>query len=134
MMTVLPTPAPPKMPTLPPFLKGQMRSMTLRPVSKTTSAVVCWSNAGAARWMGSMVVASTGPLPSMGSPSTSKTRPSVTSPTGTVIGAPVSRTSAPRGRPSVVVMATARTQLLPRCCWTSQMSVEPSGRRTSMAL
>ena len=31
MMTVLPTPAPPKIPILPPFLNGQMRSMTLRP-------------------------------------------------------------------------------------------------------
>ncbi len=30
--------------------------------------------------------------------------------------------SAPRARPSVVVMATARTQLLPRCCWTSTTS------------
>ena len=31
MMTVLPTPAPPKMPILPPFLNGQIRSMTFRP-------------------------------------------------------------------------------------------------------
>ena len=46
MMTVLPTPAPPKMPTLPPFLNGQMRSMILRPVSKTSTSVVCWSNGG----------------------------------------------------------------------------------------
>jgi hypothetical protein len=34
MMTVLPTPAPPKTPILPPFANGQTRSMTLMPVSK----------------------------------------------------------------------------------------------------
>ena len=47
-------------------------------------------------------------------------RPSVTLPTGTVIGPPVSTTSAPRAMPSVVSMATARTRSSPRCCWTSQ--------------
>ena len=52
MMTVLPTPAPPKMPILPPFLNGQIRSMTLRPVSKTSTSVDCWSKAGAWRWIG----------------------------------------------------------------------------------
>ena len=52
MMTVLPTPAPPKMPILPPFLNGQIRSMTLRPVSKTSTSVDCWSNAGGSRWIG----------------------------------------------------------------------------------
>jgi len=31
MTTVLPTPAPPKAPALPPFRNGQMRSMTLIP-------------------------------------------------------------------------------------------------------
>ena len=49
-------------------------------------------------------------------------RPSVTLPTGTVIGPPVSTTSMPRARPSVVSMATARTRSSPRCCWTSQIS------------
>ena len=62
MMTVLPTPAPPKMPILPPFLNGQMRSMTLRPVSKTSTSVVCWSNAGGSRWIGRQTSALTGPL------------------------------------------------------------------------
>ena len=42
-----------------------------------------------------------------------------------VIGAPVSRTSTPRRRPSVGPMATARTTLLPRCCWTSRTSLPP---------
>ena len=53
MMTVLPTPAPPKIPILPPFLNGQIRSMTLRPVSNTSTSVVWSSNAGGARWIGS---------------------------------------------------------------------------------
>ena len=134
MMTVLPTPAPPKMPTLPPFLNGQMRSMTFSPVSKTSTSVVCWSNAGAARWIGRLTSVTTGPLPSIGSPRTLNTRFRVSSPTGTVIGAPVSRTAAPRASPSVVVMATERTQLLPRCCWTSQVSGSPSPRWISTAL
>ena len=86
MMTVLPTPAPPKIPILPPFLNGQMRSMTLRPVSNISISVVWSSNAGGARWIGSILSALTSPLPSMAWPSTSNTRPSVTSPTGTVIG------------------------------------------------
>ena len=79
---------------------------------------------------GSRSRASTGPFSSMGWPSTSKTRPSVTGPTGTVIGAPVSTAFAPRARPSVVVMATARTQLLPRCCWTSHTS----GRAVTLSI
>ncbi len=47
-------------------------------------------------------------------------RPSVTSPTGTVMPSPVSRTSAPRTRPSVESMAMARTVFSPRCCATSR--------------
>ena len=52
----------------------------------------------------------------------------------TVIGAPVSWTSTPRASPSVVVIATARTQLLPRCCWTSQTSGSWPSRWISTAL
>ena len=56
MMTVLPTPAPPKTPILPPLVNGAIRSMTLMPVSKTSAAVVCSSKAGAGRWIGSTAV------------------------------------------------------------------------------
>ena len=123
MMTVLPTPAPPKMPILPPFLNGQIRSMTLRPVSKTSTSVVCWSNGGrGAVDRQRLAAVDRRPCRRSALPRTSKTRPSVTSPTGTEIGPPVSRTAVPRARPSVVVIATERTQLLPRCCWTSQTS------------
>jgi hypothetical protein len=46
-------------------------------------------------------------------------RPSVCGPTGTRIGAPVSRTSMPRTSPSVLSMAMQRTVFSPRCCATS---------------
>src|SRR3979490_2631705 len=46
-------------------------------------------------------------------------RPSVSSPTGTLIGCPVSVTSWPRTRPSLVSIATVRTVDSPRCCATS---------------
>ena len=49
--------------------------------------------------------------------------PSVSSPTGTVIGLPVSTTGSPRLRPSVASMATARRRSSPRCCCTSQIRV-----------
>ena len=39
MTTVLPTPAPPNAPTLPPFRNGQIRSMTLMPVVSTCGEV-----------------------------------------------------------------------------------------------
>jgi hypothetical protein len=75
-----------------------------------------------------------GPLLSIGLPSTSKTRPSVASPTGTVIGAPCRRPGRRGQGPSVVVIATARTQLLPRCCCTSQTSGSWPLRSISTAL
>jgi hypothetical protein len=53
MMTVLPTPAPPKRPILPPFANGQSRSMTLMPVSKISVAEDWSEHLGAARWIGS---------------------------------------------------------------------------------
>ncbi len=118
--TVLPTPAPPKRPTFPPFTYGASRSMTLMPVSKISMRGTRSSNFGASRWIGqrSFALTSSG-LPSITSPSTLKMRPSVASPTGTEIGAPVSLTSAPRASPSVESIATARTRSFPRCCCTS---------------
>ena len=60
-----------------------------------------------------------GPLPSVASPITFISRPSVSGPTGTAIGPPVLRTSIPRTRPSVVSIAMQRTVFSPRCCATS---------------
>src|ERR1700687_5290214 len=60
-----------------------------------------------------------GPHSSTGGPITSMMRPSVPAPTGTWIGPPVSLTSWPRTRPSVVSIAMVRTVDSPRCCATS---------------
>ena len=46
MMTVLPTPAPPNRPILPPCRYGSSRSMTLMPVSNIFSSVDCCSSVG----------------------------------------------------------------------------------------
>eukprot|EP00965_Chrysotila_dentata_P110089 3637659-Pleurochrysis_carterae.AAC.1 len=62
MTTVLPTPAPPKRPILPPLGYGSIRSITLMPV-ESTSCSVDWSvKSGASLWMGSNCAASIGPL------------------------------------------------------------------------
>src|SRR3954447_16253022 len=53
------------------------------------------------------------------------------SPTGTEIGPPVSRTSAPRTRPSVGCMEMVRTTLSPRCWATSRVSVLPRSARVT---
>ncbi len=133
MTTVLPVPAPPKIADFPPLKNGQMRSMTFIPVSKI-SAVVAWSEKdGGRRWIGSRRSPFTAPLPSIGSPTTLNTRPNVALPTGTVIGPPVFVAFIPRRRPSVLCIETARTQLFPRCCWTSATTISPSSRFTVRA-
>ena len=66
-----------------------------------------------------------GPTSSTGSPITLMMRPRQASPTGTMIGAPVSRTSWPRVSPSDTSMAMQRTALSPRCCATSSTSRLP---------
>ncbi|CPU67342.1 Uncharacterised protein [Mycobacteroides abscessus] len=125
MRTVLPTPAPPKRPIFPPCTYGVRRSMTLMPVSNIVVFDSSWSNAGGLRWIGQRSVIS---IVSPGSalrtsPVTLKTLPLVTSPTGTLIGAPVSVTCAPRTRPSVGLRAIARMSESPRCWATSSVSV-----------
>src|ERR1044072_8046991 len=71
------------------------------PVSRISRVGVRSSTLGAGRWMGQRSPPSSrSPAPSIGSPSRLKIRPRVTSPTGTVIGPPVSFTRVPRARPS----------------------------------
>ena len=50
--TVLPTPAPPNRPILPPFTNGAIRSMTLMPVSKISVLGSRSVNLGVSRWIG----------------------------------------------------------------------------------
>ena len=95
IVTVLPTPAPPNRPILPPLANGQMRSMTLMPVSSSSVDGDSSSNVGASRWIDIDLSASTGPRSSIGRPSTSMMRPSVLPPTGTMIGALVLTTFMP---------------------------------------
>src|SRR5258705_8693784 len=52
MTTVLPTPAPPNNPILPPFTNGAIRSMTLMPVSNTSVFGSRSTNFGVPRWIG----------------------------------------------------------------------------------
>ena len=60
------------------------------PVSRISWVGVRSSTSGAGRWIGQRSSPSTGSPSSIGSPSRLKIRPSVSSPTGTVIGPPVS--------------------------------------------
>ena len=62
MITVFPTPAPPKSPILPPRWYGASRSTTLMPVSKAWTCVSWSVNAGASRWMGARVCVAIGPF------------------------------------------------------------------------
>ena len=55
MLTVLPTPAPPNRPTLPPLANGHIRSMTLMPVSSRSLPEDWSSYVGAARWISQCV-------------------------------------------------------------------------------
>ena len=115
IMTVLPTPAPPKRPVLPPFVYGSSRSMTLMPVSNISTEVACSSYAGGSRWIGQRSLAFTGPRPSIGSPMTFRMRPSVSLPTGTEMGAPRSTAVMPRTMPSVGFIETQRATDSPSC-------------------
>ena len=67
-------------------------------------------------------------LLSMGLPSTLKIRPSVFSPTGTLMGAPVATASMPLFSPSVVPIAIHLTVSSHRCCDTYTVSELPSSK------
>src|SRR3954462_13197330 len=93
--------------------------MTLMPVTSTSAEPACSAKLGASRWIEEVCSALIGPASSIGSPMTFMMRPRQAGPTGTVMGLPVSKTSWPRTRPSVVSMAMARTAFSPRCWATS---------------
>ena len=123
MRTVLPTPAPPKSPTFPPFMNGARRSTALMPVSNNSAFVLCLVKCGTSRCIGKRAAFFGAGSPSIGSPTTLNMRPSAASPTGTLMAAPVSVTSASRARPAVSCIAIQRTRFSPRCCATSSVSV-----------
>src|SRR3954447_2386560 len=123
--TVLPTPAPPNRPILPPWTYGVSRSMTLMPVWNISVFDSSWSNAGALRWIPqrSLISSFSSSSRLRQSPVALNTWPRVTSPTGTVIGSPVSLTWAPRTIPSVGFIEMARTTPSPMCWATSSVIV-----------
>src|SRR5258706_1483473 len=132
-MTVLPVPAPPNRPIFEPLANVQMRSMTLIPVSRISTFACCSDTGGAGRWMGQRVMPSGAGSSSIGAPTTLNILPSVSTPTGTEIGAPVAVTSSPRRKPSVASMAMQRTTLSPIAPSTSRTTVRPSPTLTSSA-
>ena len=73
--------------------------------------------------MGMRVFSPMGPRSSTGSPITLITRPSVSLPTGMLMGPPRSMAFMPRTMPSVASMATVRTRPSPRCCCTSRITL-----------
>src|SRR5688572_2227205 len=107
--------------------------MTLMPVSNISVFDSSWSNAGALRWIPHRSLTSrVSPSSRLRhSPRVLNTRPRVASPTGTVIGPPVSVTSAPRTSPSVGWREIARTMPSPMCWATSSESVLVSPRIVS---
>ena len=121
MFTVLPTPAPPNKPTLPPFANGQTKSITLMPVSSNSTDGDNSSKRGAAWWIARRSDVWISPASSIGRPKTSMIRPNVASPTGTEIGAPVFATAMPRRSPSLEPIAMVRTTPSPSCCCTSNV-------------
>ena len=132
MSTVLPTPAPPNRPILPPLAYGASRSMTLMPVSKISTTGFWSAKLGGSRWMDQRVGVSGCSPPSTARPVTLKSRPSVALPTGTVMAPPVGVTSMSRQRPSPGESRMQRTVLPPTCCATSIVHTAPS-RVTSRA-
>merc|ERR550519_507134 len=122
MSTVLPTPAPPNRPILPPFTYGARRSTTLIPVTRISCSTLMSSKTGASACIAALRSVSTGPLSSIGSPITLMIRPSVSGPTGIMMGDPVLTTTCPLTSPSVPSMAMVRTVFSPRCCATSKIN------------
>ena len=109
--------------------------MTLMPVTSIWVRDSRVSKAGASRWIDQRVVMSRESSgTSSGLPRAFHTWPLVTSPTGTMIGLPVSVTGAPRVTPSVGCMEIARTRLSPMWAATSSVTTEvsPASSRVSV--
>ena len=129
--TVLPTPAPPNRPILPPATYGVSRSTTLMPVSNMRADGSSASKVGAGRWMSHRSISS---RPSrLG---VERLAPHVPDVAEHLLAdrAPGCRgrccaPAAPRTRPSVGFMQIARTRPSPSCCATSASTVIVSPSR-----
>ena len=133
--TVLPTPAPPNRPILPPFWYGVSRSITLMPVSKISTSDDWSAKLGGVRWISQCVSFSRwSSMSSIVSPVTLNRRPSVFSPTGTEMEPPVAVTGISFARPSDEESMMQRTVELPMCCATSMVRVLPPDSTVSASL
>ena len=113
--TVLPTPAPPKRPILPPLEKGTRRSITLIPVSRICAEGYWSVKEGAFLWISHLSSGSRGPALSIGLPRASKSLPVIFSPTGTLTDEPRDSATRPLIRPSVALKDTHLTTPDPLC-------------------
>ena len=133
--TVLPTPAPPNRPALPPRSSGTSTSIILMPVSKVSERFERAASDGGSRCTErhctSLPTSPSGAPPSMVLPNTSNMRESVARPTGAISGPPVSCTAMPRARPCVGVSAMPRTCCASRCAMTSMTMLSPAPPRSS---
>ena len=105
--TVLPTPAPPRRPTFPPFGIGRSKSITLTPVERISVAIIFW-NPSFSVCEASMISALCSETigfvaESYGLPSRSMILPRTGFPTGTVIPFPSVETVLPIAIPSIFV-------------------------------
>ena len=121
--TVLPTPAPPNKPVLPPLTNGHNKSMTLIPVVIISPPLVLSERAAGGACILRKVLVFKGVLSSSGSPKIFNTRPRQSGLTGICKGAPVSNTDIPRYRPLARCSVTARTCCSSRCWCTSNKQV-----------
>ena len=96
------------------------------PVSSISAAGRCSANVGALRWISHLSVSGgSGASPSIGSPRTLNIRPSVLSPTGTLMPRPSAFTVMPRERFSLAPSRMQRTLSPPICRATSMMRSSP---------
>jgi len=103
------------------------------PVTSISAPEPYWTKDGASLWIGLYLVVWIGPRSSMGSPITLMILPSVSGPTGTMMGLPVSNTAWPRTSPSVESKAIVRT-LFPPKCWATSKTKRAAVPYTSSAL
>ena len=108
-MAVLPVWRSPMISSRWPRPMGTMASMARMPVWRGTVTGSRERTPLASCSMGRVSVASMGPRPSMGRPSTSTTRPTRASPTGTSAARPVRRTTVPSFTPASLPRSTTPT-------------------------
>ena len=130
-MVVLPVWRSPMMSSRCPLPMGIMESMALMPVWRGTVTDFLLIMPGAWCSMGRVSRQSMGPLPSMGLPSASTTRPISFSPTGTESTSPVRRTRLPSSTPTSEPSMTTLTQSSSR--FRAMPTAPPSKRSSSLA-